>query len=105
MKLRDLIFIKLLVATVMKISNNTLLKCGIESDNAFTKVSGNVSQYILRSGSLWHTMSKSMPKNKRNVSLKIFKTSVCFLSMTVQLGAANNQSHQLTHQQRMTQKV
>ena len=35
-------------------------------------------------------LSKSMPKNKRNVSWEIFKTSVCFLSMTIQLGIANN---------------
>ena len=69
------------------ISNNTLLKRGIESDITFTE---NVSQYILRSGSLWNPLSKSTPKNKRKVSLEIFKTSVCFLSMTVQLGIANN---------------
>ena len=74
----------------MEISKNTF-KRGIESDTVFTKVLGDVSQYILRSGSLWHPLSSSIPKNKRNVSLEIFKTSVCFLSMTVQLGLANNQ--------------
>ena len=37
-----------------------------------------------------HPLSKIMPKNKQNISLEIFKTSVCFLSMTVQLGLANN---------------
>ena len=35
-------------------------------------------------------LSISMPKNKRNVSLEILKTSICFISMTVQLGVANN---------------
>ena len=35
-------------------------------------------------------MAATKQKNKRNVSLEIFKTSVCFLSMTVQLGLANN---------------
>ena len=90
-KLRELfLFIKLFVATMMEISKNNLFKCGIESDTTFTKVSGDVSQYILCSGSLWHSLSKSLPKNKRNVSLEIFKTSVCFLSMIVQLGLANN---------------
>ena len=34
-------------------------------------------------------MAPTKQKNKRNVSLEIFKTSVCFLSMTVQLGVAN----------------
>ena len=75
---------------MMEILKNNLFKRGIESDITFTKLSGDVSQYILRSGSLWHPLSKSMPKNKRNVPLEIFKTSVCFLSMTVQLGLANN---------------
>ena len=41
-KLRELLFIKLLFATMMKILKNTLFKCGIESDIAFTKVSGDV---------------------------------------------------------------
>ena len=41
-------------------------------------LSGVVSQYILQSGSLWHTLSSS------------FKTNVWFLSMTVQLGVGNN---------------
>ena len=35
-------------------------------------------------------MAATKQKNKRNVSLEIFKTSVCFLSMNVQLGLANN---------------
>ena len=34
-------------------------------------------------------MAPTKQKNKRNVSLEIFKTSVCFLSMTVKLGVAN----------------
>ena len=75
---------------MMEISENNLFKCGIESDITFTKLSGDVSQYILRSRSLWHPLSKSMTKNKRNVSLEIFKTSVSFLSKTVQIGLANN---------------
>ena len=75
---------------MMEILKNTLLKRGIESDITFTKVSGNVSQYILRSESLWLPLSKSMPNIKRNVSWETFKTSVCFLSMTMQLGVANN---------------
>ena len=36
---------------------------GIESDLAYRKVSRVVSQYILRSGSLWHSLSSSMIKN------------------------------------------
>ena len=35
-----------------EISKNNLFKRGIESDITFTKVSRDVSQYILRSGSL-----------------------------------------------------
>ena len=66
-------------------------KRGIESEITFTKVSGDVSQYIWRSKSLWHPLSSSIPKNKQNVSLEIFKTSVCFLFMTVQLGVANKE--------------
>ena len=75
---------------MMEILKNNLFKCGIESDITFTKLSGDISQYLLRSGSLLHPLSKSMTKNKQNVSLEIFKTSVCFLSMTVQIGLANN---------------
>ena len=37
---------------MMEISKNTLFKRGIELGIAFTKVSADVSQYILRSGSL-----------------------------------------------------
>ena len=73
-----------------------------QSDIAFTKVSVDVCQYILRSRNLWHPLSSSMPKNKRNVLLEIFKTSVCFLSTTVLLGVANNQ---IKHHQRTIQKV
>ena len=63
---------------------------GIESDLAYTKVSGFAFQYILWSGSLWHPLSSSM--------LKIeffhynFKTNACFLTMAVQLGVAKNTS-------------
>ena len=35
-------------------------------------------------------MTPTKQKNKRNVSLEMFKTSVCFLPMTVQLGVADN---------------
>ena len=73
-----------------------------QSDTAFTKILVDVSQYILRSRNLWHPLSSSIPTNKRNVLFEIFKTSVCFLSMTVQLGVANNQ---LTHHQRIIQIV
>ena len=38
---------------MMEILKNNLFKRGIESGITFTKVSGDVSQYILRSGSLW----------------------------------------------------
>ena len=68
---------------MMEIWKNSLFQRGIESDITFTRVLGDVSQYILR------FRSKSMPKDKQNVSLEILKTSVCFLSMTVQLGLAN----------------
>ena len=62
---------------------------GIESDLAFTKVSGFAFQYMW-SGSLWHPLSSSM--------LKIeffhynFKTNACFLTMAVQLRVAKNTS-------------
>ena len=75
---------------MMEISIKTLFKRDIESDIAFTKLSEDVSQYILWSGSLWHPLSKSMPKKKGYVSSEILKTSVCFLSMTVQLAVADN---------------
>ena len=82
-----------------EISKNTLLKRDIESDITFTKVSGNVSWYILLSGSLWISLSKSMAKNKRNVSLEIFKTVVYFLSMTIHLGVANNRINAHIHKE------
>ena len=48
---RELVlFIKLFVAIMMEISKNTF-KRDIESDIAFRKVSGGVSQFILQSGS------------------------------------------------------
>ena len=62
---------------------------GIESDLAYTKVSGFAFQYMW-SGSLWHPLSSSM--------LKIeffhynFKTNACFLTMAVQLRVAKNTS-------------
>ena len=74
----------------MEILKNNLFKFGIESYITFTKLSGDASQYILHSRSLWYPLSKSMTKNKRNVSLEIFRTSVCFLSMAEQIGLVNN---------------
>ena len=38
---------------------------GIESNHAYTEVSGVASQYILRSGSLWHPLSSSMLEYKQ----------------------------------------
>ena len=55
----------------MEIPENILFKRDIELDITFTKVLGDLSQYILRSG---------------NLKLEIFKTSVCFLYMAVKLG-------------------
>ena len=50
----------------------------IESDLAYTEVSGVASKYILRSGSLWHPLSSSMPGNKRIFSLVIPKLMSAF---------------------------
>ena len=65
---------------------------GIESNFASTKVLRVFNQYILRSRNLWHSLSSSILKNKQIFPLVISKLSlyVCFLSMTVQLGVANN---------------
>ena len=62
---------------------------GIESDLAYTEVSGVVCQYILQSGSLWHPLSSSMLKIAK-CFISNFKINVCFFSMTVLLGEANN---------------
>ena len=62
----------------------------IESYLAYTKVSRAVSQYILWFGSLWQRLSGRILKNKRIFFISNFKTNVCFLNMTVQLGVANN---------------
>ena len=64
-----------------------LLRC-IESDLAYTKVSGVISQYILRSGSLWYPVRSSMHKNKQILSLVISKLILAF--STVQLDVAKN---------------
>ena len=61
----------------------------IEWDLFYTKVLGVVSQYVLRSGSLWDPLNSSMLNNKR-IFISKFKVNVSFLSMTVQLGVANN---------------
>ena len=51
---------------------------GIESDLAYKKVSGVVSQYILQSGNLWQPLSSSMVKNKHIFSLVISKLMLAF---------------------------
>ena len=51
---------------------------GIKSDFACTKVSGVVSQYILRSGRLWHLLTSTMLKNKQIFSLIISKLISAF---------------------------
>ena len=61
----------------------------IESDLAYTKVSGVICQFILRSGSLWPPLSISVHKIKRLFSLVISKLMSAF-SLTVQFGVANN---------------
>ena len=58
------------------ISSNILR--GIESDLPWTKVSGVVSQYILRSGSLLHPLNSSMVKNKQIFWLIISKLISAF---------------------------
>ena len=63
---------------------------GIESDLAYKRLSGVVSQFILWSGSLWHPLSITMLKNRRIFFISNFKTNVCFLYMTLRLGVANN---------------
>ena len=60
----------------------------IESDLAYTKVSGVASQYILWSGSLWYPVRSSMLKNKRIFSLVILALMPAF--STVQLDVAKN---------------
>ena len=74
---------------ILKNSSNILQS--IEPDLAYTKVSGVVSQYILRLGHLWHSLSSSMLKSKQFFSLVISKLiSALSLSMAVQPGVANN---------------
>ena len=51
---------------------------GIESDLTYANLLGVDSQYILRSGSSCRPESSN------------FKTNVCFLPMTIELGVANN---------------
>ena len=69
-----------------KIHSNLLR--GIESDLAYTKVSGVTSQYILWFGSLWYPVRSSMFKNKQILSLVILKLMPVF--STVQLDVAIN---------------
>ena len=61
---------------------------GIESDLAYTKVSGAASQYILWFESLRYPVRSSMLKNKRIFSLIISKLMPAF--STVQLDVAKN---------------
>ena len=55
----------------MEIPKNTLEYMSntqsIESDLAYTKVLGVISQYILWSVNLWHSLSSSLPKRKQIV--------------------------------------
>ena len=60
----------------------------IESDLAYTKVSGVASQYILWSGSLWYPVRSSMLKSKRIFSLVISKLMPVF--STVKLDVVKN---------------
>ena len=68
-----------------RIRSNVLL--GIESNFAYTEVSGFVSQYILRSGSLQDPSSSTL-KNNQIFSLLISKLMSAFSLMTVPLGVA-----------------
>ena len=51
---------------------------GIESDLAYKRLSGAVSQFILWSGSLWHPLSITMLTNKRIFSLVTSKLMSAF---------------------------
>ena len=84
------LFIKLFVVrkiSFQRIHLNVLRDIG--SDLAYTKVSGVVCQFILRSGSLWPPLSISMHKIKPPFSLVISKLMSAF-SLTVQFGVVNN---------------
>ena len=61
---------------------------GIESDLAYTNVSGVTFQYTLWSGSLWYPVRSSMRKNKQILLLAISKLMPAF--STVQLDVAKN---------------
>ena len=61
---------------------------GIESDLAYTKVSGFTFQYTLWSGSLWYLVRSSMRKNKQILLLAIWKLMPAL--STVQLDVAKN---------------
>ena len=98
MHLQDFI---LFVVTKMEISKNSSnILQSIEPDLAYTKVSGVVSQYILRLGHLWHSLSSSMLKSKQFFSLVISKLiSALSLSLSLSLYGrttwCSQQSHQL----------
>ena len=61
---------------------------GIESDLAYTNVSGVTFQYTLWSGSLWYLVRSSMRKNKQILLLAIWKLMPAL--STVQLDVAKN---------------
>ena len=70
---------ELLIVTKMEILKNTLKRITRHwVRDCLYKSIGGVYQYVLRSGSLWHTLSNSIPKNKRNVSLVISKLVSAF---------------------------
>ena len=70
------LFIKLFFATKMEISIKYAFSL---NQTLFTqKYWGVASQYILRSGSLWHPLSSNMLKNKRIFSLVISKLMSAF---------------------------
>ena len=71
---------------------------GIESDFAYTKVSRVVSKYILRSGSLRHPLSSSMPKDEQ-----IFSLVITFSVLLYNL--VSEQSYQLMHYQKIIREV
>ena len=87
----------LFVVTKMEIlKNSSNILQSIEPDLAYTKVSGVVSQYILRLGHLWHSLSSSMLKSKKFFSLVISKLiSALSLSLYGRTTWYSQQSHQL----------
>ena len=96
MHLQDFILFVVTKMEILKNSSNILQS--IEPDLVYTKVSGVVSQYILRLGHLWHSLSSSMLKSKQFFSLVISKL-ISALSLSLSLSGrttwCSQQSHQL----------